>query len=496
MNALVKWLVKKLLFAGMLLAAVSSPVVLGASEAKGAEGSGAGGASAAAEVRIVNEENATENERRFIAAVKADDLDTVQLLCAEDLGLITARYQVTVCNIGITDPDPTRFTTPFNFAVYLGHTDMVTTFFRLLNLTPENPDALPQFAAIKNSYGDTPLHLAAWNSHTATVTALFNRLQPLGLTLESFAQLKNNEGQTPLHLAAYYGKTETIIELFNLLQPLGLNLESFAQLKNNNGNTPLHTAAWNGHTKTIIELFNLLQPLGLNLESFAQLKNNNGNTPLHLAALNGYTATVTALFNLLQPLGLNLESFAQLKSNQGNTPLHLAAWDGKVDVVRYFIETAHIKQSLQNNNHETPLTLAIRRRRNLSPAEVASPLAPDLETVICYLADISPDHISSITHEPYGDSKPVTIFPCGHHIETEYVASIVPQRCPMCRGPITPSLQITSPAGPFVTARVALERQEAERRRGDNGGAAAGGAAAEPSSGGSGGGSGSGGVSH
>ena len=61
-------LVKKLLVAGMLLAATSSPVVLGAA--------GTDGAGAATEARIINEANATNDERRFIAAVKADDLDT------------------------------------------------------------------------------------------------------------------------------------------------------------------------------------------------------------------------------------------------------------------------------------------------------------------------------------------------------------------------------------------------------------------------------------
>ena len=156
-----KSLVKKLLVVGMLLATVSSQVVFGASESKESMPDGPpvvavmGSATAAADVRIVSEENATDNERNFLKAVRDNDLDTVQLLCAEDLGLITRRYQSAMYEITYTNPS--HFTTPFHIATLHGNTAMVLEFCKRLDLNTENPEAREKFASLKDADGYTPL---------------------------------------------------------------------------------------------------------------------------------------------------------------------------------------------------------------------------------------------------------------------------------------------------------------------------------------------------
>jgi hypothetical protein len=108
----------------------------------------------------------------------------------------------------------------------------------------------------KDSYGRTPLSLAAENGHEAVVKLLLER----GAELET----KDERHQTPLLLAAWCGH-EAVVKL---LLEKGAELES----KDNNGQTPLSYAAENGQDAVV----KLLLEKGAELE----FKDDNGRTPL------------------------------------------------------------------------------------------------------------------------------------------------------------------------------------------------------------------------
>jgi ankyrin repeat protein len=122
-----------------------------------------------------------------------------------------------------------------------------------------------------NSYGYTPLHLAAIYGHTATVKTLLQAGANIHAT--------DNEGNTPLHFAAYNGYTATVKTLLQA----GANIHA----TNHDGYTPLHFAARDGRTATVKTLLQA----GANIHA----TNNIGYTPLHFAAYNGQTATMKRL---------------------------------------------------------------------------------------------------------------------------------------------------------------------------------------------------------
>ncbi len=124
-----------------------------------------------------------------------------------------------------------------------------------------------------DTYGQTPLMIAAWGGKTETVKLLMER----GANIED----KDNEGKTPLHRAAMEGNTEAV----EMLIERRANIEA----KDNDGLTPLHHAAKEGKTETV----ELLIKHGANIED----KDNEGKTPLHRAARYGKTETVELLIN-------------------------------------------------------------------------------------------------------------------------------------------------------------------------------------------------------
>ena len=75
---------------------------------------------------------------------------------------------------------------------------------------------------------------------------------------------------TPLHSAAFNGHTNTVSAL---VKELGADVNA----KNSDGHTPLHDATINTHTDTVVALVK---------ELVVNAMGKNGGTPLHLAAMN------------------------------------------------------------------------------------------------------------------------------------------------------------------------------------------------------------------
>jgi len=189
-------------------------------------------------------------------------------------------------------------TTPLHIAARNGHTETVTA---LINQHKANLHA-------KNDCGWTPLHVAALNGHTGTVTALIDHGADVGA--------KENQGCTPLHLAARNGHTDTVTALIT-------QHNADVGAKDDLGYTPLHLAARNGHTDTVTVL--------ITAGTDVHAKTNRGDTPLHHAALSGQTDIVTALIT-------QLNADVDAKNKPGRTPLHLAAYWSHTDTVNTLIQ--------------------------------------------------------------------------------------------------------------------------------------------------------------
>lgn len=138
-----------------------------------------------------------------------------------------------------------------------------------------------------NKYGETPLHLAAYNN---TIDCLKLLLAIPGIKLNKG---EKGLGHTPLHQAIFHNNIECVKLLLNTP---GININRRPRYRGYYigmsfpGCTPLYTAAENGHTECI-EL--LLAQKGI----LVNKGDGTGDTPLHAAAENGHTECLKLLLN-------------------------------------------------------------------------------------------------------------------------------------------------------------------------------------------------------
>ncbi|KAF4528917.1 hypothetical protein B566_EDAN012617 [Ephemera danica] len=143
----------------------------------------------------------------------------------------------------------------------------------------------------QNKDGETPLHLACWNSNSDVLKQLltFPECQQghndkIKFLLDNDITLLNKRdknGNTPLHMASKYGKSEAVEKL--ITYP-GCQLHEV----NNNGEFAIHIASLQGHDDIIKFLLDG-DPTLLNKQD------KKGSTPLHMASKYGNTEAVKQL---------------------------------------------------------------------------------------------------------------------------------------------------------------------------------------------------------
>ncbi|TYG74945.1 hypothetical protein ES288_D04G224600v1 [Gossypium darwinii] len=224
----------------------------------------------------------------------------------------------------------------------------------------------PSLLLQTNAKGQTPLHVAARNGHSAIVKLLISScakardgdLEKLGMdqvdAVRQMLRITDQKSNTALHEAARYGDVEMVEELLKLEHPV----ERLLELENPNSpysankkqETPLYLAARRGDEPLLTVILNKWKsadhggPHGrttlhattcwatrLILEKKGNLikdTDEDGHTPLHYAAHKGYNSVVEVLLEK----DVSAAYIGDLKL--GMTPLLVAAREGNVGTVK------------------------------------------------------------------------------------------------------------------------------------------------------------------
>lgn len=155
-------------------------------------------------------------------------------------------------------------------------------------------------------FGNSPLHAAILERKPDLIRVILEKRPEL-------VYLRDGYGDTPLHYAAYIGYAEG----FDILLENSLHKSDVTPLeKNEKGHLPIHLACKRGHVELVRKFFQH----EWHFNPFVLL-NKKGQNILHVAANNGKVKVVTYLLK-----NEKIEDrFINLKDNSGNTPLHLAS---------------------------------------------------------------------------------------------------------------------------------------------------------------------------
>ncbi|EAX92377.1 ankyrin repeat protein, putative [Trichomonas vaginalis G3] len=182
----------------------------------------------------------------------------------------------------------------------------------------------------KDKYGNTALHIAAWNNSKETTEVLISH----GANVNE----KGQNGKTPLHNASYKNSKE----IAELLISFGANVNE----KDEYGNTALHIAADCSSKETA----EVLISHGANVDE----NDNTGKTALHKAAFENNKEIV----ELLISHGANVNE----KDKNGETALHIAVHKNNKETVELLIShDANINE--KDKNGDTALNIATFENR-------------------------------------------------------------------------------------------------------------------------------------
>nr|KJB78107.1 hypothetical protein B456_012G179200 [Gossypium raimondii] len=189
----------------------------------------------------------------------------------------------------------------------------------------------PSLLLQTNAKGQTPLHVAAMNGHSAIVKLLIKScakardgdLEKLEMgqvnAVREMLRITDQESNTALHLAVKYGDVEMVKELLEHEDP------DFQYSANKNQETPLYLAAKRGDTGMLSILLEISNSTGHG--------GPHSRTALHAAAMAGDIAAATTII-----LKKN-RNLIKERDEDGHTPLHYAAHLGCISVVEELLKT-------------------------------------------------------------------------------------------------------------------------------------------------------------
>mmetsp|Transcript_47827 Transcript_47827/g.144646 ORF Transcript_47827/g.144646 Transcript_47827/m.144646 type:complete len:1013 (-) Transcript_47827:248-3286(-) len=203
----------------------------------------------------------------------------------------------------------------------------------------------PEAAAVQDRLKRTPLHVAAQNIHaTAQLIKALADLNP-----DATAE-KTQRGHLPLHLAAQSQAKEPVIKALIKAFPKA------TEAKNKSSNTPLHDAAKYRASAGVVKLL---------LDTYPEavyIQNQYGNLPLHCATAYQAPGDVVQLLLSKWPDG------ASMQNRNQDAPLHYAAaYATSADAVRPLIDAAPAAVLLLNSSGQSPID---RARANNAPDEI------------------------------------------------------------------------------------------------------------------------------
>ena len=185
----------------------------------------------------------------------------------------------------------------------------------------------------RDSFGNTPLHIAAYQNASEAAVALLRQ----GANVDAGKRDDRNGPTTPLHNAAHRLNREVVTVL----------LDHGADVNVDSGfGTPLHEVVY-GSGPSVLPLVSVLLEWGADIDA----RGYAGRTPLHLAAF-AEEASVPVVSALL-----DFGAAVDARDDHGNTPLHLAAANAAPAIVAVLLVHGAVADA-RNSEGRTPMQLS------------------------------------------------------------------------------------------------------------------------------------------
>jgi len=237
---------------------------------------------------------------------------------------------------------------------------------------------------IRNSYMNTPLHVAVKCKQNGTIVQLLS-------CKECNPNVYNREGDAPLHIAVRENDTTALSHLLT-------HEQCNPNVQNKEGDTPLHIACHNNLSDFIRLLLerkcrtNIPNKKGEIAQEIPL--NEDGDCLLHTACQWGDVGIIKYLIN-------NQRCDPNIKNCNMNTPLYISVVSGNLQLCKLVMANAHCDVNISNKAHMTPLLAAIKHKK----ASVATAL---LQHRKCDLTLCDPDgntalHLACISGETQAD---------------------------------------------------------------------------------------------
>ncbi|KFY88352.1 hypothetical protein V498_06811 [Pseudogymnoascus sp. VKM F-4517 (FW-2822)] len=259
---------------------------------------------------------------------------------------LVRRYQTKPFNLEASE-------SPLKMSASLGLTQVVDEMLSYIEkpISKEKQKPIQESMMLAIEHGHSKIALSLYEMHPSckapelhrAAAGGFNELLSGFLAFDSVKAAINSYdtvGYTALHYAAQHGHVGTV----NMLLENGAS----AKLTSDDGakKTALHLAVGVANSKLIKSL--------LNDGADAGARDSSGYNVVALSAEGGFDEVMRFLFDDEKNVQMVWDSV-----HNGNTPLHLAAMYGHTSTCEYLVQLqADIKAV--NNNHETPLYLAVR----------------------------------------------------------------------------------------------------------------------------------------